>query len=315
LIGHEGGVTAVAVAADGRGALSGSRDGTLRLWDLSTEQPLLSFGGTENLVTAVAITPDGRRAVCGSFDGTINLWDLQTGGLVRMITGPRSHGTAVEIELDGRTIVTGRSQVSDPRVSAVAITPDGKRVVSGSRDNTGDLRLWDLLTGDLCLTLAGHEDDVTAVAVAPDGRHVPSAPRDRTLRLRDLEGRAGLAILPLESALMAIAPTAGPSRSGIESATSTFRRSMWIGAWPAPHQAWRHRPAVSGIEVRARRGVGMDSATVSPPEAPAVPAGPRPGQPGATLARMRRAGVGVGELYDEVVHSPRRMRSPGRSSR
>jgi WD40 repeat protein len=205
LIGHEGGVTAVAVTADGRRALSGSRDGILKLWDLSTEQPLLSFAGNESVVSALAITSDGRQAIAGFFDGTLKLWDLRTGELVRMISGRKSCGSAVTITLYGRTVVPDWSQVSHPCVSAVAITPDGRRAISGSLDSTGELRLWNLLTGERCLTLVGHDESVTAVAVTPDGRHALSASRDRTLRLWDLEQRTCRAVAPLENAPMAIA--------------------------------------------------------------------------------------------------------------
>ncbi len=205
LTGHKGGVTAVAVTPDGRHALSGSRDRTLRLWDLSTEQLLLSFGGNESFVSALAVTPDGRQAISGFFDGTLKLWDLRTGELVRTISGHESCASAVEITIDGRTVVPDWSSVRHPRVSAVAITSDGRKAISGSRDSSGELRLWDLSTGELCLTLAGHDDEVTAVAVTPDGRHALSAARDRTLRLWSLEERVCRATAPLENAPMAIA--------------------------------------------------------------------------------------------------------------
>jgi WD40 repeat protein len=205
LIGHKGGVTAVAVTADGRRALSGSRDGTLILWDLATDQPLLSFAGNESFVSALAIAPDGRQAISGFFDGTLNLWDLQTGQLVRVISGHKSCASDVEITPDGRTVVPDWRLVGHPRVSAVAITSDGRRAISGSRDSSGELRLWDLLTGELCHTLAGHDDDVTAVVITPDGQHALSASRDRTLKLWNLEDRVCRAVAPLENAPMAIA--------------------------------------------------------------------------------------------------------------
>ena len=53
-------------------------------------------------------------------------------------------------------------------VSAMAVTPDGRHVVSGSEDNT--LRVWDLATGETKTTLQGHTAGVSAMAVTPDGR-------------------------------------------------------------------------------------------------------------------------------------------------
>ena len=54
------------VLADGRRALSGSRDRTLRLWDLETGAELRRFEGHEDWVTSVAVLADGRRALSGS---------------------------------------------------------------------------------------------------------------------------------------------------------------------------------------------------------------------------------------------------------
>jgi WD40 repeat protein len=53
-------------------------------------------------------------------------------------------------------------------VSSVAFSPDGKQVVSGSRDNT--VRLWDATTGAALQTLEGHSDWVSSVAFSPDGK-------------------------------------------------------------------------------------------------------------------------------------------------
>jgi len=74
-------------------------------------------------------------------------------------------------------------------VTACAVTPDGRRVVSASGDRT--LKVWDLGSGRLLITLEGHAGPVTACAVTPDGRRVVSASWDRTLELWDLDsGRA-----------------------------------------------------------------------------------------------------------------------------
>ena len=54
------------VLADGRRALSGSDDRTLRLWDLETGAELRRFEGHEDWVTSVTVLADGRRALSGS---------------------------------------------------------------------------------------------------------------------------------------------------------------------------------------------------------------------------------------------------------
>ncbi|MCG8421032.1 MAG: protein kinase [Proteobacteria bacterium] len=70
-------------------------------------------------------------------------------------------------------------------VMAVAVTPDGKRAVSASSDNT--LKVWELASGKTLNTLDGHTNWVMAVAVTPNGKRAISASSDKTLRLWDLE--------------------------------------------------------------------------------------------------------------------------------
>ena len=131
----------MAVLADGRRALSGSGDQTLRLWDLETGETLRTLQGHRSSVYAVAVLADGRRALSGSDDTTLRLWNFKTGATLRTLEG----------HTDG--------------VSAVAVLADGSRALSGSWDNT--LRLWDLATGD-CLAEYVADAAVGCVAFAQD---------------------------------------------------------------------------------------------------------------------------------------------------
>ena len=62
--------------------------------------------------------------------------------------------------------------------------PDGRRVVSGSSDNT--LKVWDMATGRCVATLEGHSREVNGVAISPDGRRVVSGSGDYTLKVWDV---------------------------------------------------------------------------------------------------------------------------------
>ena len=76
-------------------------------------------------------------------------------------------------------------------VNAVAISPDGETIVSGSWDDT--LRLWNR-QGEQLAVLRGHQSSVTAVAISPDGETIVSGSWDDTLRLWNRQGEQ-LAVL------------------------------------------------------------------------------------------------------------------------
>ena len=207
LVGHAGEVSAVAVTPDGRCAVSGSSDETLKVWDLETGRQVRSLEGHTAWVSAVAVTPDGRRVVSGSDDETLKVWDLETGRQVRSLNGHAGKVQAVAVTPDGRRAVSGSRdetlRVWDldtgrevrslnghaGEVHAVAVTPDGRSAVSGAISGYGDetLKVWDLETGREVRSLEGHADWVYSVAVTPDGRRAVSGSRDNTLKVWDLE--------------------------------------------------------------------------------------------------------------------------------
>ena len=65
------------------------------------------------------------------------------------------------------------------------MSPDGRRIVSGSDDNT--VAVWDLETGTRIHRLTGHQGAVRSVAVSPDGRRIVSGSDDKTVAVWDLE--------------------------------------------------------------------------------------------------------------------------------
>ena len=71
------------------------------------------------------------------------------------------------------------------RVTAAAFSPDGKRIISGSYDNT--LKLWDVDSGNCLMTLSGHRLQVTAASFSPDGKRIISASFDKTIKIWDVD--------------------------------------------------------------------------------------------------------------------------------
>ena len=66
-------------------------------------------------------------------------------------------------------------------VSAVAWSPDGKRIASGSGDHT--VQVWDASNGSHVYTYRGHDSDVSTLAWSPDGKYIASAGLDNTVQV------------------------------------------------------------------------------------------------------------------------------------
>jgi WD40 repeat protein len=74
---HENDVTAVTISPDGQTIISGSRDKTVRLWNLQNDSTNQTLVGHSSDVTAVAISPDGQTIISASTDNTVRLWDMK----------------------------------------------------------------------------------------------------------------------------------------------------------------------------------------------------------------------------------------------
>ncbi len=115
---HSKGVESVAVSPDNKTIVSGSKDKTIKVWDLETKKIKFTLEGHKGWVYCVAISPDGSTIVSCSRDKTIRVWDLYTGECIRILEGHTDW------------------------VYSVAISPDGKTLVSCSRDKT--VKIWGL---------------------------------------------------------------------------------------------------------------------------------------------------------------------------
>jgi WD40 repeat protein len=157
---HSSWVTSVAISADGRYAISGSLDKTVKLWDLATGKETRTFSGHTDCIQSVAISADDRYVISGSKDKTVKLWDLTTGKEIRTFSGHKD------------------------KVNSVAISADNRYIISGSFDNT--VKLWDLTSGKEIRTFTGHSNIVYSVAISADNRYIISGSGDGTIRLWDL---------------------------------------------------------------------------------------------------------------------------------
>ena len=105
--GHSRSITSVAFSPDGRLAVSGSDDSTLKLWEVFTGREVRTFQGITANVTAVAFSPDGSLVLSGHNDGTLAFWEVSTGQKIRKIEGHATWIHSVAFSPDGALLATG----------------------------------------------------------------------------------------------------------------------------------------------------------------------------------------------------------------
>jgi WD40 repeat protein/tetratricopeptide (TPR) repeat protein len=197
---HQRGVSAVALGADGRAVLTGSEDGTARLWDIATGRPLVTLRGHRQRVSKILLGPDGKTILTGSSDTTARLWDAATG---RPIGTPLRHRAAVTLVAfgsDGKVALTSSADgtarrwdaatgrpIGAPlvhRATSVAFSPDGKTMVTGSKDDCS-ARVWDTTSGKPTGVRVPLPGGVAWLAVSHDGKSVLTGSGDGTARCWD----------------------------------------------------------------------------------------------------------------------------------
>ncbi|MDO5063904.1 MAG: hypothetical protein Q4E00_02770 [Actinomyces bowdenii] len=159
--GHFDALWGLAWSPDGTRILSGSHDGTARVWDADSGGELFALTGRGGSVNAAAWSPDGRRLATTSEEHTARIWDADTGEDLLLL------------DLGGQAIG-----------GAVAWSPDSTRLITRMEDDAA--RIWDAATGETVRTLVGHADNVTAVAWSPDRTRVATASDDGTARIWDV---------------------------------------------------------------------------------------------------------------------------------
>ncbi|BAZ13109.1 WD repeat-containing protein [Calothrix sp. NIES-4071] len=136
---HSASINAVAIIPNSKQVISASSDSTLKIWNMETGEKNFTLFGHTDSVNGVAVTPDGKQVVSASSDNTLQVWNL--GARKIFFDFIRNSKTPKKI-----LTLTGHNN----KVNAVAISSDGKILISASSDNT--IKLWKLATGKELIT-------------------------------------------------------------------------------------------------------------------------------------------------------------------
>ena len=167
-------VYAIAITPNGQIMISGGNDRIITLRNLKNGKIIRSFTEHSGSIYALCLSSDGQTLISGSRDKTLKIWHLHTINTYNSNSINRLIGDGL------MDTFTGHSD----SINAVAISPNGQIVVSGSEDNT--IKLWNLNTGECIATLERHEAGVRAVAISPDGQLLVSGSADNTIKLWQL---------------------------------------------------------------------------------------------------------------------------------
>jgi WD40 repeat protein len=175
-------ITSLAFSPDGTTLAAGgtifvgkeARGSEVKMWDVATGRERATLKGHACVVTSLAFSPDGTTLAVGTttWDGPnevprseVKLWVVVTGQKTRTL-----------------------SSSPDRSVLSMAFSPDGRTLAAGngvpnSREYGGELKLWDVATGQVraeLRTTAGH---IRCAAFSPDGRLLAAACKDGTAKL------------------------------------------------------------------------------------------------------------------------------------
>lgn len=256
----------------------------LSLWDAVSGKPIGQPGIQPQPILATAFSPDSQILATGLGvlnppDGKgspeIRLWKLATGEpLGRPIAYPGYqpfHHPSLACSPDGRLLLTGgdlqtvlwetdtakplRVWPKDAQIVSAAFSPDGKLVLTASRDRTA--RLWRTADGRPAGLPMQHADGIPAAAFSPDGRLIATASADRTLRLWDTATTLPVG-LPLVHPVPVVAVTFTPDSRFVITGAADRAARLWevpepLAGEPEVFAPWAR--AVTGLEIDASEAV------------------------------------------------------------
>ncbi len=204
LNGHAEGVNICRFSNDGKYLLSGSKDGIIKFWDVASNYKFIrEITVSNDPITAISFNHKGDQFAVGSLE-KLFIYELATGKLISKKKNAHiSFVKSANFSPDDKLIVTSSwkedaltiwnypelkksIQLSENIWTDEAFfSPDGKFLLSCNHDNV--CKVWDVTTGNITRTFAGHEDWVYAIRLTSDMKYLITGSFDKTLRKWDFE--------------------------------------------------------------------------------------------------------------------------------
>jgi RNA polymerase sigma factor (sigma-70 family) len=212
-------IETVAVAADGKSAVTHGSDNTIRFWDLETGKELRRFR-QDRRVWSMALSRNGNTlATAGRL---VRLWDVPTGKVVRHLPTGEASVLTQAFSPDGKTLATGGNEqpirlwdvasgkelrqclASEGTSGSLAFSPDGQKLAASKQDGPA-ARLWEVATGKELTSLGGKVETSCKIAFSPDGKVLAAGDKGNTARLWDVATGKEIASFPHERGVRCVA--------------------------------------------------------------------------------------------------------------
>ena len=201
--------------------------GSLRLWQVATQQEKGVLGRHASPLWTVAVSPDGKTAASGDAGGTVKLWDLASGRERLSFQGNTAPAVCLSFMPSGKVLVVGGGarfkpstlkcwnvddgtqcaaiEGCDYQTTALACDRQGRTLAVGGEMGLKQIKLWDLATRTMRVT-EGHLDTVSSLAFSKDGAVLIAGSVGGTALLLDVAtGQWRLFIVGMVKPILAVA--------------------------------------------------------------------------------------------------------------
>ncbi|MEQ8187334.1 MAG: protein kinase [Candidatus Eremiobacterota bacterium] len=198
LEGHKSKVTSVCLSSDERFALTGSGDGTLKLWEPVKGYCLKTFTGHKGEVNSVALSNDSQLVFSCSSDRTVKIWNVITGKCIKTLEGHSNPVICMSIGGNSRYILSGDvkqlrlwdtgtgeclTEMEVKNLRSVFLTYDCLWAFTAPGSREGSFDIWNLTEGKCISNIQAHEDEITSISASSDSLHIITAGRDGKIKL------------------------------------------------------------------------------------------------------------------------------------
>jgi Prp8 binding protein len=209
LRGHTSFVNSCCPAKDSFDVVTGSDDGTIKLWD-QRRRPYVSSLANKYQVTSVCYGATTDTVITGGLDNMVKVWDTRKMAVLYEMSGHADTVTGLKLSPDGTHVLSngmdntvrmwdvrpyakqrlaktfvGAQHGFEKNLIKCSWTPDGKHVAAGSADR--NVYIWNVASGAIKYKLPGHTGSVNDVDFHPSEPIIVSGASDRKLYLGELE--------------------------------------------------------------------------------------------------------------------------------